>query len=79
MNLHEYQSKELFAEYAIPIPQAGSRLAGGGCRRCPESRRILWVSKHRFTPAAEARRRCQVVKDLEAVRAAAKAMLGTTW
>jgi succinyl-CoA synthetase beta subunit len=21
MNLHEYQSKELFAEYGIPVPQ----------------------------------------------------------
>jgi hypothetical protein len=23
MNLHEYQSKQLFAEYAIPIPKGG--------------------------------------------------------
>jgi hypothetical protein len=29
MNLCEYQSKELFAHYAIPIPKGpGSRLAG---------------------------------------------------
>jgi succinyl-CoA synthetase beta subunit len=33
MNLHEYQSKQIFAEYAIPIPQgevAGSTRGGRG-------------------------------------------------
>jgi succinyl-CoA synthetase beta subunit len=80
MNLHEYQSKELFAQYAIPIPRgevadspdsavAAAQALGGS----------LWVVKAQIHAGGRGKAGgVKVVKDLEAVRAAAKAMLGTT-
>jgi succinyl-CoA synthetase beta subunit len=80
MNLHEYQSKKLFAEYAIPIPkgqvadspegaEAAARGLGGA----------LWVVKAQIHAGGRGKAGgVKVVKDLEAVRAAAKAMLETT-
>jgi succinyl-CoA synthetase beta subunit len=56
MNLHEYQSKQLFARYGIPVPagypahtaddalEAAKDLGGDG-----------WVIKARFTRAGVAR------------------------
>jgi len=79
MNLHEYQSKELFAQYAIPIPKgqvanspdsavAAAKALGGS----------LWVVKAQIHAGGRGKAGgVKVVKDLEAVRAAAKAMLGT--
>jgi len=79
MNLHEYQSKELFVEYAIPTPKgqvadspeaavaAAQSLAGS-----------LWVVKAQVHAGGRGKAGgVKVVKDLEAVRTAAKAMLGT--
>jgi succinyl-CoA synthetase beta subunit len=80
MNLHEYQSKELFAQYAIPIPKgqvadspgsavAAAKALGGS----------LWVVKAQIHAGGRGKAGgVKVVKDLEAVRAAAKAMLETT-
>src|ERR1700735_157808 len=80
MNLHEYQSKKLFAEYAIPIPkgqvadspeaaEAVARGLGGS----------LWVVKAQVHAGGRGKAGgVKVVRDLEAVQAAAKAMLGTT-
>src|SRR5277367_6736493 len=80
MNLHEYQSKQLFSQYAIPIPKgrvadspesaiAAAMALGGG----------LWVVKAQVHAGGRGKAGgVKVVKDLEAVRAAAKAMLGTT-
>ncbi|HEX3604181.1 MAG TPA: ADP-forming succinate--CoA ligase subunit beta [Steroidobacteraceae bacterium] len=80
MNLHEYQSKELFAQYAIPIPrgqvadspeaaEAAAKDLGGS----------LWVVKAQVHAGGRGKAGgVKVVKDLQAVRAAAKAMLGTT-
>jgi succinyl-CoA synthetase beta subunit len=80
MNLHEYQSKEVFAQYAIPIPRgevadspdsavAAAQALGGS----------LWVVKAQIHAGGRGKAGgVKVVKDLEAVRAAAKAMLGTT-
>ena len=80
MNLHEYQSKELFAQYAIPIPRgqvadspdsavAAAKALGGS----------LWVVKAQIHAGGRGKAGgVKVVKDLEAVRDAAKAMLGTT-
>src|ERR1700683_1266318 len=79
MNLHEYQSKELFAQYAIPIPKgqvadspdsavAAAKALGGS----------LWVVKAQVHAGGRGKAGgVKVVKDLEAVRDAAKAMLGT--
>jgi succinyl-CoA synthetase beta subunit len=80
MNLHEYQSKELFAEYAVPIPKgqvadspeaamAAAKALGGS----------LWVVKAQVHAGGRGKAGgVKVVNDLEAVRVAAKAMLGTT-
>jgi succinyl-CoA synthetase beta subunit len=79
MNLHEYQSKELFAQYAIPIPKgqvadspeaamAAAKALGGS----------LWVVKAQVHAGGRGKAGgVKVVKDLDAVRAAAKSMLGT--
>jgi succinyl-CoA synthetase beta subunit len=79
MNLHEYQSKELFAKYAIPIPKgqvadspeaaiAVARTLGGS----------LWVVKAQVHAGGRGKAGgVKVVKDLEAVRGAAASLLGT--
>ena len=70
MNLHEYQSKELFAQYAIPIPKgqvadspeaavAAAKGLGGS----------LWVVKAQVHAGGRGKAGgVKVVKDLEAVR-----------
>src|SRR5579862_4443812 len=80
MNLHEYQSKRLFADYAIPIPRgevadspdaavAAARNLGGS----------LWVVKAQVHAGGRGKAGgVKVAKDLEAVRAAAAGMLGST-
>ena len=80
MNLHEYQSKELFAQYSIPIPKgqvadspeaamAAAKGLGGS----------LWVVKAQVHAGGRGKAGgVKVVKDLASVGAAAKAMLGTT-
>jgi len=80
MNLHEYQSKELFAGYAIPIPEG--RVADSPEAAVAAARSLggsLWVVKAQVHAGGRGKAGgVKVVKDLEAVRAAAKAMLGTT-
>src|SRR6202034_2722804 len=78
MNLHEYQSKKLFAEYAIPIPkgqvadspdtaEAAARGLGGS----------LWVVKAQVHAGGRGKAGgVKLVRDLEAVRAAAGELLG---
>src|ERR1700723_1981177 len=80
MNLHEYQSKKLFAEYAIPIPKGqvedspdAAEAAAGGLGGS------LWVVKAQVPAGGRGKAGgFKLVRDLEAVRAAAKAILGTT-
>jgi succinyl-CoA synthetase beta subunit len=79
MNLHEYQSKALIAQYAIPVPKgevadspagaiAAAKALGGS----------LWVVKAQVHAGGRGKGGgVKVAKDLEAVGAAAKAMLGT--
>jgi succinyl-CoA synthetase beta subunit len=79
MNLHEYQSKALFAQYAIPTPkgqvadspaaaEAAAKALGGS----------LWVVKAQVHAGGRGKAGgVKVAKDLAAVRAAAQAMLGT--
>jgi succinyl-CoA synthetase beta subunit len=79
MNLHEYQAKQLFAEYAIPVPRgivaanpdeavaAASELGGA-----------LWVVKAQVHAGGRGKAGgVKVAKDLETVRSATEAMLGT--
>ena len=80
MNLHEYQSKQLFAQYGIPVPQgqaasspeeavAAAKALGGS----------LWVVKAQVHAGGRGKAGgVKVAQDLDALRAAAKAMLGTT-
>src|ERR1700691_3712608 len=72
MNLHEYQSKQLFAGYGIPIPK-------GGVADTPEAavaaaRSIggtLWVVKAQVHAGGRGKAGgVKVVRDLEAVAAA---------
>ncbi len=79
MNLHEYQSKALFTQYAIPTPkgqvadspaaaEAAAKGLGGS----------LWVVKAQVHAGGRGKAGgVKVAKDLPAVRAAAQAMLGT--
>src|SRR6202030_500540 len=80
MNLHEYQAKQLFAQYAIPVPK-------GQVASTPEEAVVaakalggsLWVVKAQVHAGGRGKAGgVKVAKDLDALRAAAKAMLGTT-
>src|ERR1700684_2001633 len=80
MNLHEYQSKELFAQYAIPIPKGQVADSEDAAEAAAKTRGgSLWGVKAQIHAGGRGKAGgVKVVKDLEAVRAAAKAMLGTT-
>src|SRR6202050_5848612 len=79
MNLHEYQSKELFAQYAIPIPKgqvadspdsavAAAKALGGS----------LWVVKAQVHAGGRGKSGgVKVAKTLDALRIAAGSMLGS--
>jgi succinyl-CoA synthetase beta subunit len=80
MNLHEYQSKELFSKYSIPIPK-------GQVADSPEAAVVaaqdlggsLWVVKAQVHAGGRGKAGgVKVVKDLDGVLSAAKAMLGST-
>src|ERR1700756_4785356 len=80
MNLHEYQSKRLFADYAIPIPQGEAAdspaAAVGAAQKLGGS---LWVVKAQVHAGGRGKAGgVKVARDLDAVGAAAKSMLGTT-
>jgi succinyl-CoA synthetase beta subunit len=79
MNLHEYQSKELFAQYAIPVPKgqvaSSPEEAGAVAQRLGGS---LWVVKAQVHAGGRGKAGgVKVAKTLDAVRAAARSMLGT--
>src|SRR5580658_2433192 len=79
MNLHEFQSKQLFAQYAIPIPNgevaASAEAAVAAAERLGGS---LWVVKAQVHAGGRGKAGgVKVARDLDAVRAAADAMLGT--
>ena len=80
MNLHEYQSKELFAQYAIPIPKGQVANSPDGAVAAAEKLGgSLWVVKAQVHAGGRGKAGgVKVVKDLDAVRNATKAMLGTT-
>ena len=59
MNLHEYQSKQLFARYGIPVPTGTKvRVVAGGIRR--DTRPVLMpaFAGHIHTPGAGVRTTC---------------------
>ena len=82
MNLHEYQSKEVFAAYGIPVPvgrvatspeqAVAAAKAIGGSAPNP-----IWVVKAQVHAGGRGKAGgVKVVKDLDAVRSATAAMLG---
>jgi succinyl-CoA synthetase beta subunit len=79
MNLHEYQAKELFRKYGIPVP--AGRPAGSAEEAVAAAQALggtVWVVKAQVHAGGRGKAGgVKVVRDLEAVRRAAAAMLGT--
>ena len=80
MNLHEYQAKQLFARYQIPVPKG--QVAASPDEAVAAAQGLggtLWVVKAQVHAGGRGKAGgVKVAKDLEAVRAAAQAMIGTT-
>ena len=79
MNLHEYQSKKIFAEYGIPVPTG--YVAASADEAASMARKLggpVWVVKAQVHAGGRGKAGgVKVVRDAEAVRAAAAGMLGT--
>src|SRR5581483_10717890 len=78
MNLHEYQAKEVFRSYGIPIPTgavaANPEEAVAAAQKLGGS---VWVVKAQVHAGGRGKAGgVKLVKDLDAVRSAAEAMLG---
>jgi succinyl-CoA synthetase beta subunit len=78
MNLHEYQSKELFARYGLPVPRG--RVAASADEAAAAAAEIggsLWVVKAQVHAGGRGKGGgVKLAKDFAAVRAAAADMLG---
>jgi len=78
MNLHEYQSKQLFARYGIPVPTG--HVASTPDEAADAARRLggaVWVVKAQVHAGGRGKAGgVKVVKSVEDVRSAAEAMLG---
>jgi succinyl-CoA synthetase beta subunit len=79
MNLHEYQSKELFAQYSVPVPKgqvaSSPDEAGAAAKRLGGS---LWVVKAQVHAGGRGKAGgVKVAKTLDAVRDAARTLLGS--
>ncbi len=80
MNLHEYQAKRLFAQYAIPVPKGElADTADGALAAARQLGGAVWVVKAQVHAGGRGKAGgVKVAKDLDAVRDAASTMLGTT-
>jgi succinyl-CoA synthetase beta subunit len=78
MNLHEYQAKEIFSSYGIPVPKG--RIASSAEEAVNAARELggsLWVVKAQVHAGGRGKAGgVKLVKDFDAVRSAAAAMLG---
>ncbi len=78
MNLHEYQAKEIFSSYGIPVPKG--RVASTAEEAVNAARELggsLWVVKAQVHAGGRGKAGgVKLVKDFDAVRSAAAAMLG---
>jgi succinyl-CoA synthetase beta subunit len=78
MNLHEYQSKDVFASYGIPVPSG--RVAGSADEAVAAARALggsVWVVKAQVHAGGRGKAGgVKLARDLDAVRAAAAGMLG---
>lgn len=78
MNLHEYQSKQIFVDYGIPVP--AGRVASSPDEAVDAARVLggsLWVVKAQVHAGGRGKAGgVKLAKDLDAVRTAAAGMLG---
>ncbi len=78
MNLHEYQSKKILAEYAVPVPKGA--VAGSADEVFAVARSLVgpvWVVKAQVHAGGRGKAGgVKVARDVAAVQAAAAAMLG---
>ncbi len=79
MNLHEYQSKRLFAEYGIPVPRGvPADTADAAVAAAEELGGELWVVKAQVHAGGRGKAGgVKLCRSTDEVRAAADAMLGT--
>lgn len=79
MNLHEYQAKDVFRNYAIAVP--AGRVAASADEAVKAAEALggsVWVVKAQVHAGGRGKAGgVKVARDLETVRAAARAMLGT--
>jgi succinyl-CoA synthetase beta subunit len=78
MNLHEYQAKDLFRSYAIPVP--AGQVAASAEQAAAAARALggaVWMVKSQVHAGGRGKAGgVRLARDVEAVRAAAAAMLG---
>jgi succinyl-CoA synthetase beta subunit len=79
MNLHEYQSKQLFLDYGIPVPKGlVAATPAEAVAAAEELGGTLWVVKAQVHAGGRGKAGgVKVAKDARGVAAAAKAMLGS--
>jgi len=79
MNLHEYQAKDIFRSYGIPVPEG--RVAASAEEAVAAAQKLggpVWVVKAQVHAGGRGKAGgVKVTKDLETVRTATAAMLGT--
>ena len=79
MNLHEYQAKEIFRHYGIPVP--AGQVAASAEQAVAAAKALggpVWVVKAQVHAGGRGKAGgVRLARDLDAVRAAAEAMLGT--
>jgi succinyl-CoA synthetase beta subunit len=79
MNLHEYQAKEVFRTYGIPVPPG--RVAASADEAAAAAKALggpVWVVKAQVHAGGRGKAGgVKLVRDIDAVKSAATAMLGT--
>ena len=79
MNLHEYQAKQLFADYGIPVPLGrAAHTPEDAARIAKEIGGVFWVVKAQVHAGGRGKAGgVKLVKSVEMVRQTAEALLGT--
>ena len=79
MHLHEYQSKQLFLEYGIPVPKGGVLESPDGAAKLADSLGgSAWVVKAQVYAGGRGKGGgVRLVKDAQAVEEAVRALLGS--
>jgi succinyl-CoA synthetase beta subunit len=79
MHLHEYQAKQLFADYGIPIPKGGVLESADGAARLADSLGgSAWVVKAQVHAGGRGKGGgVKLVKDVQALEETVRALLGS--